>query len=246
MARKILDDEGRISEDSEIYEQNKKENQKTHKEQIKELTPAQKWQYFKDYHLKNVLIVLAIIALVVFAYKDKFSEKDYVLHIAIEDSVYNEKQIDKMEKSIKKALGLPDDQYIEVTADYVSDNYNYIQKLQTYLHAGTVDIVISNDEAIKWYSESGFFMDPELYKYVSFYENYDDADRFYSIFRTGESIRGEEDVSEEKYNYGLYLDKSDVYKKFGGIYEGKQVIAINVNTKNPEYSAAAVKYLMGE
>nr|MCR5624400.1 hypothetical protein [Lachnospiraceae bacterium] len=204
MARKILDDEGKIDKNSEIYEQNKPENKISHKEEIKNLTPAQKWQYFKDYHLKNVMIVLAILALLIFSFKDSLSKDDVVLRIAIEDSSYLEEDVEKMEKKIHDKLGLPEDKVVEVDIGYNSDSYELINKLQTYLQAGTVDVVIAPEEAIKWYSETGFFMEPDTYDEVKFYENIDEKYRFYSVYQSGENIRGEEEQSGDLYNYGLY------------------------------------------
>ncbi len=246
MARNIGEDEGKLEEGASIYGQNKEENKLSHKEEYKRLTPKQKWQYFKDYHLKNVIIVLAILALVAFSFKDSFSKEDIVLHIAIEDSNYSEKALRNMEKKIEEALGLPEDKKVSVEADYMSNSYSYVNKLQTYLDAGTVDIVISNDEAIKWYSETGFFMEPDTYDQVKFYENLDDKYRFYSVYKSGEVIRGEKEQSGEKFNYGLYIDESDVYKSFKGMYKGKQVIAININSDKSDYAVAAVKYILGK
>lgn len=92
----------RISDDSAIY---RKREEKSAKETFKSLTGKEKWQYFKDYILKKLLLALAIIALLIYAGVTIFGPKvEPVYYAAVFANPFTEQDLDRFQGGFKELV----------------------------------------------------------------------------------------------------------------------------------------------
>lgn len=82
----------RISDDSAIY---KKREERSAKETFRSLDRKEKWQYFKDYILKKLLLGIAILAILIYAAVTIFGPRiEPIYYAAVFASPFTEQDID--------------------------------------------------------------------------------------------------------------------------------------------------------
>ena len=105
------------------------------------------------------------------------------------------------------------------------------QKIVTYLSAGEIDVIITDEKQFERYASLGYFtnlaneLPTEIYSYFS--------DSFYLATSETDGI---------PYAAGIYLTDSPVYTETGTIIE-KPVVGIVANSKNTENACSFIKYL---
>lgn len=264
MARKIGDDEGRLSSDSEIYQKDDEYYKLTPEERYKKLDRKGKLQYFKDYKLGGVITFIVILCIVLIGVTGTVNfpkaigenvvslvktghlkKKTTVINIAVTGSAYTDKNIARMQKKIEDALHLPDNEQVIVQTGFDQSDYNSKTNLSTMLAGGEVDILIGNEKDFDYWAESGYFISPENNKEASFMNDVDKKYRHYSKLVTGEEIRGEKENDGKLYYCGVNLKDSKVFSSFRGVTDSNMIIGINVASGHKDYAAMAEKYILG-
>nr|MCR5203394.1 hypothetical protein [Lachnospiraceae bacterium] len=100
MARKIDKNEGKLSDDSKIYDKEFEEKKLSPKERFKNMTFKEKVSYFNYYYLKGIIVFLVVAVLLFISVKDYFTQDKVIVKIVILNSAYDDAEIEKMEKKI--------------------------------------------------------------------------------------------------------------------------------------------------
>ena len=235
------DDRGKIKKDALIYQ---KRNDTDSKAEYEKLDASGKFQYFKDYYLKNILIVLVLILIGGYYIVGAVTKPNNTVYIAIADDTFDKEQIKQLEKDIETYLGLDGKkEVVSINVDYSSKSGQSDQQLENYLYSGDCDIVIASQEGFEYWAEGGYFLEPESSELVSFYEDVPESDRIYTTVTEGAEIRGEKEVDNTKYNFGVSVFDSEKYKALEG--KGKTAVAGVVNSSNHiEEAAAVLEYIL--
>lgn len=240
------EDQEKLKNDkSEIY---RKRTAQTNQEDIANLSRKGKWQHFKDYYLKSVLVAILVICVLVTAIVQSATKKaSNALYIAIQKDAIPEEQIPAFEAVLEEYLGLDtEEEVVTVNIDCTD------QQLQTYFYAGTADILITDEEYFKQWGQAEYFYASNKNKEVAFYKDYDEKYQYTTSYVTSEDVRTNMEVDDIKdveagnqteYNCGLYLTDSEKYKQLGGAFE-KPVLGIATTTKHLEEAKKFTKYMM--
>ncbi len=116
---------------------------------------------------------------------------------------------------------------LEKEADYKN---SYYQKLTAYLEAGTVDVVICEEENLMGIAKSGRFLDLSDERVVEIYKQY--QERIVYLFLEGEKIP-----------IGIDVSDSPVLTGLNG-YQKKCFLAISSNASHLEFVESFLKYLL--
>nr|MCR5203274.1 hypothetical protein [Lachnospiraceae bacterium] len=192
-----------------------------------------------------IIVFLVVAVLLFISVKDYFTQDKVIVKIVILNSAYDDAEIEKMEKKIAKELKLTGRAVVKIDPGYSTDTYDSKQALMTLLNAGSVDIVIGDEKGFDFWAQSGYFMCPEVYDQVKFYEDIDTDCRHYTNYTSGRDIR-KGVKGKGKYNYGIKISDSSIFKSMKGVTDDEMFIGVNVETKQDEYSLMAEKYLLGE
>ncbi len=235
------DDRGKLKKDALIYQKRKDTDSK---EEYEKLDANGKWQYFKDYYLKNIIIITVLVLIAGYYIIGAVTKPTNTIYIAIADDTFSKEQIRQLEKDIATYLGLNSKkEVVTINVDYNSQNGQSDQQLENYLYSGDCDIVIASREGFEYWAEGGYFLEPESSDVVSFYEEVPNKDRIYTTVIEGAEIRGEKETDDNQYNFGISVSDSEKYKALGG--KGKTAVAGIVNSsKHQEEAAAVLEYIL--
>lgn len=237
-----------LADDSEIY-QKREDGLDANNGELKKLKGRKKGEYFRQYYMGSVAVLLVIAILAVLFFKNAFERKPQcALYIAIEDDVLDEQKVADFEKEIEKYLN------IDGKKEYVKiDNGTDAKQVQTYIYSGVVDVVIASEDTYKRWSREGCMTEPGTSDTVSFYNDYDKEKKFFSEYVSGEDVRESDETANKArsadgktYNFGLYLNGSSKYTKGLGGLLNKPVIGISAASKHAEEAAEFVKWMMKE
>lgn len=254
MARKILDDETTLDQSAEIYN---KHDEETERQNIKELGKKEKIKHFKDYYLRNVLFVLFILGILIFAIRDIImSQRDSVLYIAVVDEYFDAETTDRLLEELTEFYDMnPDKQSITINTNFQSNSLDSLSTLTTLMYAGDVDIIIAPKAVFTEMAESGYFLPCLSEQATSFYEDMPEELQCYAIYEAGENSDPyatpdvEDPNSPDNENaqlFGISLTDCKKYEKLNASTE-EPVISIAASSKNPENAAKFIQdYLFDE
>ena len=155
----VENDKSKVKKDGLIYQQR---DDTDYKKEYEKLDSKGKFQFFKDYYLPTI-VVIAVIALVggYFLY-GALTKPQTVLYVAICDQNLDDKQVDKLEKAVGTYLGLDNKhEIVTINTEFNSKNGTLSEQLQSYIYAGTCDIVIAPKEGFTGYATAGYFFEPD-------------------------------------------------------------------------------------
>ena len=236
----IMAKDTRLNENADIYK--KRKEVIPEKQKLKNMTMKERFQYFNDYYRnKTIVTVIVIVALVSILYTVLSPKPDTILYAAIvNDSLDEEKKNDLITDFASKAdIDLNSKEIMLDNSFFISDENPSVsmgseQKLAVYINAKDVDVIITDEEHFAQYQNQGFFDNLSEHLPTDLYS--DLSNSFYLA----------NDTEDNSVNaYGIYLDKSKVYKETGSIME-KPVIGIVTNSGNKEYSVEFIRYLFEE
>lgn len=243
---KILDDDiengkSKVKKDGLIYQQRDDTN---YKQEYEKLDKKGKFQFFKDYYLPTVLGVLALLLIGGYYIFNAVTKPHTVLYIAVSDDVFDEKKVRALERAVGTYLGL-DNKHEVVT---INTNFNYrngklSEQLQSYIYAGSCDIVICSEEGFEGFANAGYFLEPDTSETVSVFKEQQESDRYYYTVIDGEQIRGEKELDNTEYNFGIAIQDCAKYKALGGRNK-KAILGVVNSSKKQEEAAAFLKFLL--
>lgn len=241
------------------------------RESIKNGTLKQKWQYFKDYYLLTVVIVLvAAIFIGAFLYNYVSAKENAFYAIMLNASSYDENEWFANEYMLAAGIDTDKCQVIFDDASFYKLNsndevsYTTMQKLQTYAGAGQLDAMLGTGEEFKYFANGVVFMDlhnllseEQLAKYEPYFYYVDDA----LLNKADENAKNQltidttnipdprkpEDM-EQPTPVAIYVESSDKLNQSFYFPNAEDGIAIGIysNTSHPENAVSFIEYLLSE
>ena len=239
------------------------------RESIKNGTLKQKWQYFKDYYLLTVVIVLVAASLIgALLYNYVTAKEDALYAIMLNASSYDANEWFENEYMLSSGI---DTDKLQATFDDASFyklnsndevSYTTMQKLQTYAGAGQLDVMLGTGEEFKYFANGVLFMDlrnllseEQLAKYEPYFYYVDDAllDKADENAQNQLAIdasaipdpRKPEDM-EQPTPVAIYVESSDKLNQAFYFPNAEEGIAIGVytNAPHPENALSLIEYLL--
>lgn len=229
--------ETRLNEEAAIYQKRAPE---TEKEKWSEMNNKQRIAYFKDYYLKKVIVGVIVISFSVYLLITVLSPKpDSILYTMIINDYIDSDTKNAWETDLKDYYQLnPDTQELSIDDTcYILENdmsqssIAAEQKIATYIYAGQIDVIITDEALFERYASIGYFMDLADCLPTNLYEYF--MDSFYMA-------KQEDDIKEEA--YGIRLDDCEFYQNLGTSLK-HPVIGVIASSKNVENSVDFIKYL---
>lgn len=232
-----------LDDGASIY---KKREEKSEKEQLKSLKGKEKWQFFCDYILKKLIVIIIIGALVAsLIYTIAKPKPQVMLYSIITDSPFASETVEEMRNDMTERLVEPD-MYAEVIIDdsyYITGgDYSVRMKMITVIAAAEVDSIILTKNELQQQANNQVtarldeVLSAELLDKLSEYIVY--------VTPTITDIDHETPMVGEEGAYAL--DLSPYIESLGGVNpENGYVIAFTVNAPHKESIEEYVKYLFG-
>lgn len=242
MAKKTV-----LNDDAGIYQ---KRNDRQDRPNFSEMSKQEKFQYFKDYYAKQVIFGTLILGFLIYILYTIIAPHDEsLLYAAV---INDDLEVTKKEQMIEKFGNLI--QYNPSRQNMLFDDSFYLEadnidlitqsKIATYTYAGSLDVIIADEDVYQYYVDQGYFFDLTQVLPSDTYSKL--TDKLYMAKSTGN-----EDSSEKA--YGIYLDSSKVYTDISANYQKvysnepkKMVVGIVQNTKNYDVCIEFVNYLFSK
>lgn len=242
MARQILDDETKLDQDAEIYKKKTKEDEEKIR---KNMTGKEKIQFFKDYYLQTVIVVIVVAILAIWAAKDFFTpDKEVVLYVAVVDDSLGIEETDKMQKELEELYDIdPETQEIVLNTGFSSSNLDSMAQLTTYMYADEVDVVICSQKEFDTLAETGHFEVADSEGITSFYEDVDEEHRAYAVPEETDEEGNRIEGTGEPMNFGVYLQDSQKMKDWGSVLD-TSCAGIVITSKHKDNAVKFLKYMM--
>ncbi|HEX3077417.1 MAG TPA: hypothetical protein VHQ24_11195 [Lachnospiraceae bacterium] len=232
--------ETKLNDEAGIYQRRAKQ---TEKQKMKDMSPKERLSYINMYYKKPIIIgCIIVVALCSLLYSVFSPKPEDILNVAVVNDYMEEDKQGAFVDSLKDYLQIDSDkQQINFDATYYVSNTTSAelssssqQKIMTYVAAKQLDVIIADEDYFKRLCNAGYFCDlaeqlpADMYSYLS------DS---YFISTTDEST--------EQNTYGIYLDKSAVYKSTGSVLD-KPILGIVANSPNKDYAQSFIKFLFPE
>ncbi len=227
-----------LGDDAAIYQKRTPQGEKA---KLKGLPFKKKLQYIKDYYLKASIVIGITAFVVVYLIYTLVRPKDEVLLrlIAINDS-YTEEQTETLINDFGKTINYnPDKEDILIEDNLFLDpenmNTNVQDAITIYTTAGTLDVIIADEDVFTLYAKNGYFCDlSELFSEEELTALSKDL-----LYATG------------KHAYGVCLDDSSIYTGMSTWYKQQKAsgssvsyyIGIISNSKQKDNAVAFIEYL---
>lgn len=212
-----------LDDDSLLYQ---KRDDSLGKKDTTELTKKQKLNYFTDYYLKTILVVVAVLALVgSFLYTVIFHRQTTIFSIAFVDEAFL-RDTEGLQASLRDYYQLTDDDDFIMLEDYDLNNYNEQMKFATMLGAQSIDVVVCTEERFEDYAKSGYFLDLSMTLPADLREKFESAFVEAAIEETDQE--GNVTRTLPAAPYGIDITENAVYRQYGG--EGEKVILGVINS----------------
>lgn len=239
----VEDEKSKVKKDGLIYQQR---DDTDYKAEYEKLDKGGKWQFFKDYYLQTILVIVAAVAIGGYYLYGAMTKPTTVLYVAISDDAFDDNQVKALEKAAGTYLGLDNKkEVVEINTNFSYKNGTLSEQLQSYIYSGSCDVVIASQEGFKSWAQVGYFLEPESSDMVSFYQQQKDMNRFYCNVVDGEQIRGEKEMDDTQYNFGISVVDCEKYKALGGA--GSTAIAgITNSSRKQEEAAAFLEFLLND
>lgn len=215
--------------------------EKSEKQKLKEMNFKEKAAYLRDYYLVKTLVGLAILGFAVyFTYTIVSPKPVTLLDAAIVNYSLSDETVNKITEDMNNLLVKnPKKENIMIDASFYlgngSDTSEFtmgsIQKLQTYMYSGEIDVVIAPESVFQSYARSGYLSKLTDVLPTELLTSFSD-----SIFNSPT------DDNPVAGAYGVYLDKATLFKDISNDAD-KPVLGILVNSKHQDNGAAFIKYL---
>ena len=241
------------------------------REAIKHGTPAEKYQYFKDYY--RTPLIIAIIALIIvgsFVYQYIAHKETAFYALMLNCSAYPEN--DRFLEGYADKAGISLDDY-EITLDSAvyldldstfEDSQIASQKIATYSGAGHVDVMMGGGDEFAYYANNVTFKDlrdvlteEQLVKYEPYFYYFDEAilEEIGEVAMVGGDTSQlslpdpkDPDSMERPVPVAIYIDSSTKLNEAYYFKNAEDGIAIGIfaNAPHPENAQTFIDYIMAE
>ena len=219
-----------------------KEDRIRQKEQWKQLSPSEKWQYFIDYYLRVTIgvttgIVILIFLIVHFATKTSFvmgvmavntdgehieaTGPDYFTDFLREHGVISKRDVVNLNYTI----------WIDPNSDSDVDSTN-LSTIQVLFMTRSVDVFFSDEEFLKLMGGTDYLVDLRDYLPQELLDRYEDQQIMVLNTMTGETIVA-----------GIRLENNEWVRKTGW-YQETAAVGLADGMKNPELAVALLEEIL--
>jgi hypothetical protein len=217
-----------LNEDADIYRH--PDEHLTEKEKWKRMDRHGKWQYFKDYYLRYVLIagLLVMCVVCVSMFISGHHTTDTVLYVGFVNESIDPDREEAVKKNLEEVLSF-DPEKESVLFDstlFLQDDNSYLTKntmtvLTEQFYTGNMDLFVAEKDVFESYEEQGAFLSLK------------------EVFSEEEYA----DLEEYLYDDCSYsLKDSEIYHSFASLSD--PVIGICRKSKHMERNIAFIKYLL--
>ena len=235
-----------LTDDSEIYNK----DAKNEKECIEEMSKEDKWKHFKEYYLlKIILIAAAVIFVGYLLYSMLLKPRDEnVLYVAVIDETLDSDEKEALVEQLKKIYGADGDSKKVIINDNFYTKEDAYTKLEVYLSSQVVDVIIADEEVFKQLAAMGYMLDLsqlEEDKREGFDKYYYSTAGYLEDESAEISFEDNETGKGEVLPYGITLDESEQFNKMSKYIENP-IAGIVVISKQVENASVFLELLINE
>jgi hypothetical protein len=215
--------------------------EKTEKQKLKEMNFKEKVAYLRDYYLLKTIVCLAVLGIAVyFIYTVVTPRPVTLLDTTIINYTLSDDTINKMTEDMNTVLVKnPKKENIVIDASFYlgngNDNSEYtmgsIQKLQTYIYTGEIDVMIAPESVFQSYATTGVFSKLTDVLPTDLLTSFSDS--LFNSTTEDNTVPGA---------YGVYLDNTSLFKNISNPSD-RPVLGILVNSKHQDNGVEYIKYL---
>ena len=193
-----------------------KEDHIRQKEQWKQLSPSEKWQYFMDYYLWVTIGVAAGIAIVIFLIVHFATKTSFIMGVMAVNT---------------DGEHLNDTIWIDPNSDSDVDSTN-LSTIQVLFMTRSVDMFFSDEEFLKLMGGTDYLADLRDYLPKELLDRYEDQQIMVLNTMTGETIVA-----------GIRLENNEWVRKTGW-YQETAAVGLADGMKNPELAVALLEEIL--
>jgi len=216
---------------------------KTERQKFSELHGRDKWQYFKDYYARKLLVLAVILAFVAYFVYSAIDNNmnNTLLNTAVIDCYFPQESVDRLVDDFKEYIGFTSKRDIVIFDSsyfFSGQDYQGVEKINVLMAAGELDVIIAPEEYFEPYMNNGIFISltnlpTDLYVGLS---------DLFCYGTTGESpmegVPGDTDV------YGVYVDGFPFFESYFLDTRGDRlVLGIVVNGGNREGAMDFLRFM---
>ncbi len=231
----------KLSDDAAIYNQGP---EKTEKQKWAEMNGKQRFDFFKTYYLKYVIVGILVLLFLAYVIYTIVKPKATILaNVAVNNFTYVDFTKVADEYLAAKELSSKDFTISFDTAYSLEDDYTSIQRFAVYVYAGDLDMFVSANGIFERYATQGFMIPVKDYLPEDLYNELDAAGLLYYASVAKTEYDGTVSSIGERMAYGINLKELIVFKDFS--YEGNMpIIGIMQNSKNIENSVDIITFML--
>mgnify|MGYP002772532004 FL=1 len=221
---------------------------KSEKQKWLEMNKDQRKQYFMDYYLFPVSVIIIILAIVCFLGWHFFLKPDEenVLYAAVVDDSLDQEKQEQAVLDMQDILRA-DGKYKQVHIDdsfYLKDGA--LDKIQVYLHSQQIDVLILDQDVFEEFAGYGYFQSLDELAGEDLAEKYDTDYVYAAGYRDTDEVSFEDHETGQGATeaYGLSLEGENCFTDMTGGYLEDPVFAVAVDAPNPENALKFLDYLM--
>lgn len=222
-----------LDEDALLYKQH---SDKANKESLKQMSKSEKFQYFKDYYLRKVIVCLVIIVVATYFFNlTVINKKTNILGMALTggiDIIDN----DGVQEELRKLLGVTKEkEVIEIKLLTYND-----QRLMDLIGSDSIQLLITSKDEFEYLSEIGALQD------LTEVLNEDEYNLLKDKFATGKVVevdgKGEVESIGKELPYAIKVGGNLLLK--GKITSEEDIyIAIIIDGSNMDNAIKTLMYL---
>lgn len=219
-----------LDDDSAFY--NKGKDTVT-KEELKNLSSKQKFQYFLDYHLKKVIVIGAVVIFAAVLLNTMiFNRTENAMTVAYINDC-NITDTETLETDMRDFLDIPDKHDTVGSSYYYTEDYQMNMAFYTHVAAGGVDLIVCDEESFKDIAEGGMLADLSTYLSEDIYEKLSDH-----IIMA--QMADETDTEGNVYSYypeqafGIDITGNTYYESLGGTPTDPLILCVAAGSENQE------------
>ncbi|MDO4523370.1 MAG: hypothetical protein Q4B57_09540 [Eubacteriales bacterium] len=209
------------------------------------LSAGQKLGYFKDYYLKTVLIVVAIlIFLGSFLYNIIFHPQQSILRVAVVGEGYLS-DTEGLAQELRDAFELTSEDQTIVISNYNLDDYQQQMALTAIMAAGDLDALICDEDYFLTASASGLLADLHTVLPAQLYSSFDQKGMLLEASEEELDTDGNVVQTYDPLPRGIQLTDSGLYQTYGG-YSEHPIIGIYTSCQRLENAITFVRLMSGD
>lgn len=221
----------------------KKKDLNTGDSHWKQLDAKGKWQYIKDYYLLKIVVAVLFICFLGYVGFVTLGPKDESeLYCMVLNDTLDQTKSQKLLDDFSQKIGISGPRHIYTFDDTYSldrndPDYTTQQKISTYAFGEKLDLIIADEDTIKYIAENGYLIDltqilpSDLYSTV-----------------TDELVFAKRDKDETECAYAVSLENSSLYQDMSSnyIYKNGKKMAIGIvgKTQKRDNAIQLIRYLL--